>query len=36
MHLVRGILRLAEMRLPEQQVRLGEVCRLPKFRRRCD
>ncbi len=35
MHFVRGILRLAEMRLPDQQLRLGEVCRLPKFRRCC-
>jgi phage FluMu gp28-like protein len=35
MHFVRGILRLAQMRLPEQQLRLGEVCRLPKFRRCC-
>jgi phage FluMu gp28-like protein len=31
--IVRGILRLHNMRLPEQQQRLGEVCRLPKFRR---
>ena len=35
MHFVRGILRLAQMRLPEQQLRLGEVCGLPKFRRCC-
>ena len=30
---VRGILRVQNMRLPEQQERLGEICRLPKFRR---
>jgi phage FluMu gp28-like protein len=30
---VRGILRIQNMRLPEQQERLGEICRLPKFRR---
>jgi phage FluMu gp28-like protein len=30
---VRGILRIQNMRLPEQQLRLGEICRLPKFRR---
>ena len=30
---VRGILRIQNMRLPEQQQRLGEICRLPKFRR---
>jgi phage FluMu gp28-like protein len=29
----RGILRIRDMRLPDQQVRLGEVCRLPRFRR---
>jgi len=34
-HFVRGILRLQGMRLPEQQRRLGEICRLPKFRRAC-
>ena len=33
LYLVRGILRLEGMRLPEQQKRLGEVCRLPKFHR---
>jgi phage FluMu gp28-like protein len=31
--LVRGILRIQNMRLPDQQLRLGEICRLPKFRR---
>ena len=31
--LVRGILRMQNLRLPEQQLRLGEICRLPKFRR---
>ena len=30
---VRGILRIQNMRLPEQQERLGEICRLPRFRR---
>jgi phage FluMu gp28-like protein len=30
---VRGILRMQNLRLPEQQERLGEICRLPKFRR---
>jgi phage FluMu gp28-like protein len=30
---VRGILRIQNMRLPEQQERLGEICRLPKFKR---
>lgn len=33
MHFVRGILRIQNMRLPDQQLRLGEVCRMPKFRR---
>jgi phage FluMu gp28-like protein len=31
--LVRGILRMRNLRLPEQQARLGEICRLPQFRR---
>ncbi|MDB6023051.1 MAG: hypothetical protein JWQ04_2908 [Pedosphaera sp.] len=31
--LVRAILRLRDMRLPEQELRLGEICRLPRFRR---
>ena len=31
--IVRGILRMQDMRLPEQQLRLGEICRLPRFRR---
>jgi phage FluMu gp28-like protein len=31
--IVRGILRMQNLRLPEQQARLGEICRLPKFRR---
>jgi len=31
--IVRGILRMQNLRLPEQQLRLGEICRLPKFRR---
>jgi phage FluMu gp28-like protein len=32
---VRGILRLEGMRLPQQQLRLGEICRMPNFRRAC-
>jgi len=28
----RGILRIQDMRLPEQEERLGEICRMPKFR----
>jgi phage FluMu gp28-like protein len=31
--LVRGILRMQDMRLPEQELRLGEICRLPKLQR---
>jgi len=31
--LVRAILRMRDLRLPEQQARLGEICRLPRFRR---
>ena len=31
--IVRAILRMQDLRLPEQQQRLGEICRLPKFRR---
>lgn len=31
--LVRAILRIQNMRLPEQQRRLGEICCLPKFHR---
>ena len=31
--IVRAILRIQNMRLPEQQQRLGEICRLPKFQR---
>ncbi len=31
--IVRAILRMQDLRLPEQQARLGEICRLPKFRR---
>ena len=27
----RGILRIQDMRLPDQELRLGEICRLPKF-----
>ncbi len=30
---VRAILRIRDMRLPDQQLRLGEICRLPKFLR---
>ncbi len=30
---VRGILRIQNMRLPEQQERLGEICRMARFRR---
>jgi len=33
MFFVRAILRISDMRLPEQQLRLGEICRLPKFHR---
>ncbi len=29
--LVRGILRIQDMRLPEQELRLGEICRMPRF-----
>lgn len=32
---VRGILRIAGMRLPEQQERVGEICRLMRFHRAC-
>ena len=35
MLLVRAILRIENMRLPDQQQRLGVICRLPKFRRAC-
>ena len=31
--IVRAILRMQNLRLPEQQARLGEICRLPGFRR---
>jgi phage FluMu gp28-like protein len=31
--LVRGILRMRNMRLPDQQLRLGEICRLRNFQR---
>ena len=31
--LVRAILRIQNLRLPDQQARLGEICRLPKFQR---
>src|SRR5579884_573995 len=30
---VRGILRMREMRLPDQETRLGAICRLPNFER---
>lgn len=33
MKIVRANLRIRDMRLPEQQARLGEVCRLPRFHR---
>jgi phage FluMu gp28-like protein len=33
MRFVRAILRCQGMRLPAQQMRLGEVCRIPKFHR---
>lgn len=33
MRFVRGVLRIAGMRLPDQQKRLGEVCRMAKFSR---
>lgn len=32
---VRGILRIQDMRLPQQQIRLAEICSLPRFRRAC-
>jgi phage FluMu gp28-like protein len=32
---VRGILRMEGMRLPQQQLRLGEICQMPNFRRAC-
>ncbi|MDB6065909.1 MAG: hypothetical protein JWR26_2117 [Pedosphaera sp.] len=31
MRFVRAILRIKDMRLPDQQLRLGEVCHLPQF-----
>jgi phage FluMu gp28-like protein len=31
--LVRGILRIRNMRLPDQELRLGEICRLRNFQR---
>lgn len=31
--IVRAILRMRNLRLPEQQARLGELCRLPRFHR---
>jgi phage FluMu gp28-like protein len=31
--IVRAILRMRDLRLPEQQARLGEICRLPRFHR---
>jgi phage FluMu gp28-like protein len=33
LRLVRAILRMQDLRLPGQQLRLGEICRLPRFRR---
>ena len=33
MKFVRAILRMSNLRLPEQQARLADLCRLPKFRR---
>jgi phage FluMu gp28-like protein len=30
---VRAILRMQDLRLPEQQLRLGEICRQPRFQR---
>lgn len=32
-HYVRAILRIENMRLPDQQKRLAEICKLPRFRR---
>lgn len=32
-YFIRAILRIQDMRLPDQQLRLGEICRMPKFRR---
>jgi phage FluMu gp28-like protein len=32
-HFVRAILRMRNLRLPEQQHRLREICRLPRFKR---
>jgi len=34
-HFVRGILRIQGMRLPQQQIRLAEICSTPRFRRAC-
>lgn len=34
-YMARGILRLENMRLPQQQVRLGAICRQKMFRRAC-
>ena len=34
-YFVRGILRIQEMRLPQQQERLAEICCMPKFKRAC-
>ncbi len=33
MRILRGLLRISGMRLPQQQERLGFACRMPKFRR---
>jgi phage FluMu gp28-like protein len=35
LYVARGILRIQNMRLPDQQLRLAEVFTLPKFRRAC-
>ena len=35
MRFIRAILRIENMRLPDQQVRLGEICRLKNFRHAC-
>jgi phage FluMu gp28-like protein len=35
MRMVRGVLRIQGMRLPDQQLRLGEVCRMTRFHRAC-
>lgn len=35
MRVVLGLLRIENMRLPDQKIRVGAVCRMPKFRHGC-